>query len=207
MSSNPVQAEYSKLAQRYDDRWSFYVTATVQQTLNRLALKSGERILDLGCGTGTLIQQLLQINAQLEVTGLDPTAEMIAVAQQKLPPSVDLRVASATSIPFPDATFDRVISTSAFHYFRDPAPALEEVHRVLKPGGQLILTDWCKDYLTCYFLDLFLRVFNRAHFRTYRATELHALLQNAGFQQVNLDRYKINWFWGMMTARAMKGDR
>lgn len=60
MYSDPVQKEYSQIANRYDSRWSFYVNTTIQKTLDRLEIAPKERILDLGCGTGTLIEQLLR---------------------------------------------------------------------------------------------------------------------------------------------------
>ncbi|MEK0196207.1 hypothetical protein [Microcoleus anatoxicus] len=52
MYSDPIQTEYARLAEQYDRRWSFYVNATVEETLKRLEINPGERILDLGCGTG-----------------------------------------------------------------------------------------------------------------------------------------------------------
>jgi ubiquinone/menaquinone biosynthesis C-methylase UbiE len=204
MYSDPVRAEYARLAPRYDRRWSFYVNATVRETIDRLDLNSHERILDLGCGTGTLIEHLLHLAPEIEIVGLDPSAEMLSVARQKLPDSVELRVGSADSIPFPNESFDRVISTSAFHYFRSPAQALRETKRVLKPNGRLVITDWCDDYLTCRVLDVFLRLFDRAHFRTYGVSECQKILQAEGFAKVSIERYKIDWFWGMMTATATK---
>lgn len=204
MHSNPVQNEYAHLAPQYDRRWSYYVNATVQETMHRLALSSHERILDLGCGTGTLIQHLLHSNSEIEIVGLDPSAEMLTIAQQKLPKSVDLRVGSADLIPFANESFDLIVSTNAFHYFRNPSQAIREAKRVIKPNGRLIITDWCDDYLTCRICDAFLRLFNRAHFRTYRAKELQKMLQNEGLSQVAIEKYKINWLWGMMTAKAVK---
>ncbi|MBW4552811.1 MAG: methyltransferase domain-containing protein [Aphanocapsa sp. GSE-SYN-MK-11-07L] len=203
MSSDPVKQEYARLAGQYDSRWSFYVQATTQATLSRLNLHPGDRILDLGCGTGTLIQTLLQIAPEVQVVGLDPVAEMLNLARQKLPTAVELKLGSATDLPFANHSFDVLVSTSAFHYIRDPEQAIQEMQRVLKPGGRLVMTDWCYDYWTCQLLDFWLRLFNRAHFRTYRAAQVQTLLQAAGFERVVVERYKINWLWGMMTAQAL----
>ncbi|WP_051463685.1 class I SAM-dependent methyltransferase [Leptolyngbya sp. PCC 6406] len=147
MHSDPVQNEYAHLAPWYDRRFSSYVNATVQETMHRLDLTSHGRILDLGCGTGTLIQRLLHLTPETEIVGLDPSAEMLSVARQKLPKSVELLVGSADKIPFPNESFDLVISTNAFHYFRHPSQAIQEIKRVLKPNGNLVITDWCDDYL------------------------------------------------------------
>jgi ubiquinone/menaquinone biosynthesis C-methylase UbiE len=204
MHSDPVQNEYAHLAPQYDRRWSFYVNATVQETMHRLDLSSHERILDLGCGTGTLIQRLLHSAPEIEIVGIDPSAEMLNVARQKLPKSVELRVGSADSIPFANESFDLIISTNAFHYFRNPSQAIQEAKRVLKPNGHLVITDWCDDYLTCRICDVFLRLFNRAHFRTYGVSECQTMLQDEGLTKVSIEKYKIDWLWGMMTARAVK---
>ena len=204
MYSDPVQTEYSHLAKQYDSRWSFYVNATIGETLNRLEINQGERILDLGCGTGVLIQRLLQVSPEIEVFGIDSCAEMLEIAKQKLPESVDLKVGIADNLPFPNNSFDVVVSTSAFHYFRDPSQALQEAKRVLKPNGRLVITDWCYDYLTCKVCDFFLGFFNPAHFRTYGVAEFQAMMQDRGLQGIAIERYKIDWFWGMMTATAVK---
>ncbi|MEZ2238484.1 class I SAM-dependent methyltransferase [Microcoleus sp.] len=203
MYSDPVQKEYARLAERYDRRWSFYVNATVEETLKRLEIEPGERILDLGCGTGVLIQRLLQISPKIEVVGIDTCAEMLEIAKQKLPESVELKLGSADNLPFPSNSFDVVVSTSAFHFFRDPSQALQEAKRVLKPNGRLVITDWCYDYLTCKVCDFFLRCFNRAHFRTYGVAELETMMRDEGLQEIAIERYKIDWFWGMMTAKAV----
>jgi ubiquinone/menaquinone biosynthesis C-methylase UbiE len=202
MSLDPVQIEYAQLAARYDSRWSFYVNATLQATLNQLDLHPGDRVLDLGCGTGTLLESLLTVAPEAKMSGLDSVAEMLNVARQKLPVSIDLKLGNATNIPFPSHSFDVLVSTSAFHYFRQPEQAVQEMKRVLKPGGHLIITDWCYDYWSCRILDFWLRISNRAHFRTYRSSELRLMLQNIGFQEILVERYKINWLWGMMTVTA-----
>ena len=88
-----------------------------------------------------------------------------------------------------------------FHYIRQPVAALREVGRVLRRGGQLVITDWCDDFLACRLFDWYLRLFNRAHFRVYGERELLALLQRAGYPQGRVERYKISWLWGLMTAR------
>lgn len=108
------------------------------------------------------------------------------------------------TLPFGDATFDVVVSTNVFHSIRHPVAALREMLRVSKPAGRVVITDWCDDYLACRACDRFLRAFSRAHFRTYGSKECRELLVAAGFASLDVERYRINWLWGLMTATATK---
>jgi len=200
--SNAMVEEYSRLAQHYDARWSFYVGATVRSTMARMSVGAADRVLDVGCGTGALLQQLALSCPTALLCGVDPVAEMLDVARRRLPANVQLREGWAESLPFEDGEFDAVVSCSTLHYIREPMRALQEMRRVLRPGGRLTITDWCDDYLACRLCDLWLRVFRRAHFRTYGARECMRLLEGAGLTEATLERYKINWWWALMTASA-----
>lgn len=207
MSSNDTNAvlkEYGKLAPHYDRRWSFYIEATLRETLSRLELQPGESLLDVGCGTGVLLEALSASVPDARLSGADPSPEMLELTRNRLGQAVLLKQSHADSLPFPDRAFDVVVSTNAFHYFRNPLGALNEMARVLRPNGRLVITDWCDDYVTCWLCDRWLRVFDRAHFRTYGQKQCRHLVEQAGFTAVRIDRYKINWFWGLMTAVGQK---
>jgi hypothetical protein len=68
----------------------------------------------------------------------------------------------------------------------------------------VVITDWCDDYLACRICDLLLRWVKGAHFRAYSLEECGRFLKDAGFGSVYLERYKINWLWGLMTASGQK---
>ena len=97
-----------------------------------------------------------------------------------------------------------VVCCNVFHYIRQPLAAIADMLRVLKPAGRLVITDWCDDYLACRLCDLYLRIFNDAHFQVYGKEECLNLLKQTAVRDASVERYKINWLWGLMTARATK---
>ena len=197
--------EYSRLAPEYDTRWSFYIAATTSATLARLSVPPTGRVLDVGCGTGALLQQLARKFPQATLVGVDPVPEMLAVARGRVPSSTELREGWAEELPFEDNDFDVVVSCSMFHYVRQPVATLMELSRVLRPGGELIITDWCGDYLACRVYDWWHRLFSPAHVNVYRERECLRLLKEAGHPpRAHSERYKINWLWGLMTVRVTK---
>jgi ubiquinone/menaquinone biosynthesis C-methylase UbiE len=202
--ADPVVAEYAKAAERYDEKWAFYVEATTRETLKRMPMTATARVLDVGCGTGELLRRLRAKYPEAVLAGLDPVAEMLAVARDKLSGKEDLRIGYADSLPWNSGTFDVVVSCNMFHYISHPVEALREMTRVLRPGGSLVLTDWCDDYLACRVCNIYLRLTNRAFYKTYREAECLELLRAAGFRNVRLERYKISWLWGLMTAVITK---
>lgn len=202
--AEPLRKEYARVAEHYDAKWSFYVDTTVRETMARMVVRPMDRLLDVGCGTGALLSRLCSAFPQARLVGVDPVPEMLAVARRKLPQTVELREGWAESLPCEDESFDVVVSCNVFHYIRRPVDALREMDRVLRPGGQLVITDWCDDYLACRICDLYLRLFDRAHFRVYRRSECLRLLEAAGHAHAVVEHYRISWLWGLMTARSTK---
>jgi ubiquinone/menaquinone biosynthesis C-methylase UbiE len=199
-----VVKEYSRLAPRYDARWTFYVEATATATIARMSPLAVGKALDVGCGTGVLLQKLGCKFPQARLVGVDPTAEMLEVARGRVPPTADLREGWAEELPFSDDEFDAVVSCNMFHFIRRPASALIEMTRVLRPGGELLITDWCDDYLTCRICGWWLRLTSSAQVKVYGVRECLRLLKESGHPHAHVERYKINWLWGLMTAKAVK---
>ncbi len=106
------------------------------------ALRPGERVLDVACGTGVVTRLAAKrVGAGGKVVGLDLNAGMLAVARSRAP-AIEWREGSATELPLPDAAFDAVLCQQGLQFFPDRPAALREMRRVLVPGGRLALSVW-----------------------------------------------------------------
>jgi len=199
---NRLVEEYTKLAPHYDRKWWFYIDASTSRTIARLRQGISGRLLDIGCGTGVLLEKVARTRPALELFGIDPVPAMIEQSKRKLNGRAVLQIGAAEAIPFADGFFDVVVSSNVFHFIREPKRALSEIKRVLAPAGLLVVTDWCDDYLACRICDRLLRVFDASHFRIYREKECVELLHAAEFQKIDSERFKIGLLWGLMTATA-----
>ena len=111
-------------------------------------IRPGERVLDVGCGTGSLsILSRIAVGENGEAAGIDIAANMIAAARHKAQRAglnIDFRVASVDNLPYPDGSFDVVTSTIMFHHLpiQIKERGLREIHRVLKTDGCFFLCDF-----------------------------------------------------------------
>jgi SAM-dependent methyltransferase len=124
--------------------------ATFKEALLRQAsIRNGDRILDLGCGTGTLAMMVKQANRSAEVFGLDADPEALQLARRKLEEAgieVQLDQGLASALPYAGESFDRVLSSLFFHHLPSELKleAMREILRVLCPGGEFHIADWGK---------------------------------------------------------------
>lgn len=101
-----------------------------------------QRVLDLACGTGVLARAAARVVGERgRVSGIDPNPGMLAVAR-RVAPGVDWHDGAAESLPFPDDSFDAVVSQFGLMFFADRAAALRELQRVLRPGGAFAVAVW-----------------------------------------------------------------
>jgi ubiquinone/menaquinone biosynthesis C-methylase UbiE len=138
------------------------------------------RVVDIGCGTGRLLEALLPRLPDAELVGIDRSGAMIAMARTRFAkqPRVRLEVAAADRLPLDDSSVDVVTTTMSFHHWDEQGASLREVARVLAPGGRLLLAD----VLGIGFFGRLIRPRGDRHGAGYRdQAELARLLRAARF--------------------------
>jgi len=120
----------------------------VRRTLVKQAdLRTGHRVLDIGCGTGTLVTLIKRVNPDVSVVGIDPDPKALTRAKRKAAQarvSIQFDQGFSDELPYPEGSFDRVFSSFMFHHVSadQREKTLHEAWRVLRPGGSLHLLDF-----------------------------------------------------------------
>jgi ubiquinone/menaquinone biosynthesis C-methylase UbiE len=199
-----VQQEFNQWAQagRGDEMEDHHSDIT-DQTIAVMDLKSNDRVLDLGCGTGWASRRLARIVTAGQVVGVDVADEMLRRAEETSRKFGNVRFAwgSAESIPFGDDSFTKILSVESFYYYADQGKALDEVRRVMAPGGRLfILINLYRDnhYSLRWVSELKVAVHARSE------AEYIEMLRQHGFETVEArripdrspspDEYSGKWF-------------
>ncbi len=130
-------------AQLYEDKFVPTLFGPwAPQVADAALITPGDRVLDVGCGTGVLAREVFsRVGPYGRVTGLDLDAGMLTVAE-RVEPRIEWRRGNAENLPFDDSSFEVVVSQFALMYFPDRVAALREMRRVLAPGGRLALAVW-----------------------------------------------------------------
>lgn len=124
------------------------IVARRRELIRALELKAGERVLDVGSGPGHLLLDLAEaVGAGGEVHGVDVSGSMLDTSRRRCAGHDNVRLHEADvlkTLPFAENHFDAVVSSQVFEYISDVPTALREIHRVLKPGGRVVIhdTDW-----------------------------------------------------------------
>ena len=130
---------WERVADKYDSIWSSSTRQFIPPLLDAAEVCAGVSVLDIGCGPGYVSAAAAERGAT--PTGLDFSKEMIAIAK-KMFPQIKFQEGDAQNLPFPDMSFDRVLTNFALLHLADPERACAEAFRVLKPGGTFGFTVW-----------------------------------------------------------------
>ncbi len=130
---------FEYLSKQNYKRWILPIVDTITKNYNAKDAK----ILDIGSGPGLLVKMLAEKSNKFEMVGLDISEEALSLARKNTTglENVTFRQGRASNLPFPDKTFDIVISKDSLHHFENAKKAIKEMARVAKPGGLLYIQD------------------------------------------------------------------
>ena len=165
------------------------------------------KVLDLGCGTGTLTLMLKRAHPDAEVTGLDGDPQVLDIAREKSRgTNIQWDEGLASSLPYPDSVFDRVVTSLVIHHLvtDDKRLAFKEIFRVLKPSGKLFVLDFGTPHSS---LALFMTKYMR---RLEEAADnfdglILRFVAEAGFGEVQEAEDFVTVFGPLSIIQAMKG--
>lgn len=183
-----------KMPEIYDDNFwmkffknNLWDDAIISQLGNSLQSIS---ILDVGCATGRLLRRLALAGLK-KLSGSDLAPNILEVARRRLVPfDIDLKVADAeTELPWAENTFDFVTLTGVFHHFYRPQHSLQEIYRVLKTGGRLILIEPWFPPIIRHITNFYLLFFNHdGDCKFHSPSGLKKLTESAKLKTVELNR-------------------
>jgi len=128
-------------AEAYDGFMGRYSRLLSAQLADLASVRAGQRVLDVGCGTGALTGELVARLGPDAVAAVDPSRSFVEATAERYP-GVDVREASATALPFADDAFDAVLAQLVVHFMADPVAEIGEMRRVARPGGVVAACVW-----------------------------------------------------------------
>lgn len=191
MPADPRSAPSAEAARRHFDRWarvyshSRLLALVQRRAIAELAVRADDRVLDVACGPGFLLEEIAP-NVQRAV-GADLSEGMLELGRRRLAqPGTDTDVefhhAPSDALPFADGEFTAVVCTTALHHFPDPERSIDEMARVLAPGGRLVIGDGCRDSPPALIFDVLAKRFEAGHVGLQRKRDLEAMLTRAGLR-------------------------
>jgi ubiquinone/menaquinone biosynthesis C-methylase UbiE len=157
-------------------------------------------VLDVGCGTGAVLQSVLAARPRVSAWGVDLSPEMVACARERLGGAAEVQVADAERLPLRDGCIDVVVCVDSLHHYPHPRAALAEMRRVTRPGGGLVIGEWRVVAPLRQLMNALFPLLPEGDVRVYTGRELEQLAADAGYQEVRCRPAGVRG--QLLTARA-----
>ncbi len=195
--NNSTVKQYKSLARSYDSRFQEFINVTTDKMAALANITPGEKVLDLGCGTGEMLFKLGKEYPNVGLlAGIDASEDMLELAKTKLKPfkAASLELGSIEKLPYPDEHFDLIVSSGVVHYVVDIASMSKEAFRVLKPQGRILLIDMAKESMVTKISSLLRRITDPGTVRYYSLHSASDLLRAQDFEIQSAELFKAGYF-------------
>ena len=171
------------------------------------------RVLDVACGTGILLRQLLALVPNVEAYGVDASADMLEQARMALKGQLHMHLERAlvstgetANLPYAPETFDLITCTNALHDMPEPVGTLAGLKRLLAPGGQLVVEDFAPREPRFFWaaFEWLLQSIERNNLHAYTLVEAQAFCQQAGLHVASEKMFTVDWLWHGWVVRAYR---
>ncbi len=173
--------------------------------MRHLKLNHHDEILDLSAGTGILAEEIaLRFGPLKRLVLNDPSKQMLEEAKYRMRYAKNVGFTSyfAEELAFDENTFSTVICLNAFHYYTDQPAVLEQLLRILKPGGTLYLLDWNRKGFFI-FVNAIIKLWSKEHIHTRSFDELKDLITEQGFILRKHKEWRFRW-WNFCFLKCSK---
>ena len=167
----------------HDGKHSSALYDRVIEKLNALDYSS---LLDVGFGTGEVLSRIY--SEGVKFSGLDISPKMLDIARKNLGENVDLRLGDSEELPWDDGSFDAVLCLNSFHHYPNPEKVLNEMNRVLKKGGKLVMADPWQSTPLRQLMNTFIHFNGGGDVRIYSESEICSLLTETGFKDIEWEK-------------------
>jgi ubiquinone/menaquinone biosynthesis C-methylase UbiE len=206
-------------AKREFDRWSCHYDRTIWQSLifhpsHRMMLETftpaDRRVLDIGCGTGQFASAVLERFPETHVWGMDLSDGMLRQCNQRCRTAggrLSLVQGDSQRLPFDDDSFDVITCTHSFHHYPRQEDVIAEMHRVLRPGGRLLIIDGDRDRLWGWFIFDVVVVLLEGAVKHLSGGGFRDIYRVGGFDQISQRRRGGPFPFLMTVGHAVKQAR
>jgi ubiquinone/menaquinone biosynthesis C-methylase UbiE len=213
-------------AQHYNIRWQGFNTRTLTETLAMIDISAlcsiqeqqgrSARVLDVACGTGLLLKQLLAQVPGIEAYGLDASPDMLAQARVALQDQshvhlecMQIRKGMASNLPYAQKHFDLITCTNALHDIPEAVALLSGLGRLLAPGGQLVVEDFAPRQPRLFWaaFEWLLQQIEGNNVHVYTLREALSLCMQAGLHVAREKGFIIDWLWHGWVLSVYKTPR
>lgn len=195
MRFSAVRQNYYGLAQEYEMRWARFLNISRCWVLDHFPdLAEGADIIDLGCGTGAFLEQIYQRNSSYNLTGIDGSSAMLAIARGR-----DIKAQwKEEDLNRPvsdDRKYDLALSLNIIHHLDDPQSHIVRLKNLIRPDGTIFLCDFAIDSLLLHGAHFYWHCFDRSYHKAFSSAALERMIRQSGFAIEKKAVLKPDRFW------------